>query len=64
MYNLIKFIKISGTSCPHPLPLWCNNKTVNCQNCQIAMLALQAGLSINAYIKDALEEKVESAVAI
>ena len=30
---------------------------------QIAMLALQAGLSINAYIKDALEEKVESAVA-
>ncbi len=31
---------------------------------QIAMLALQAGLSINAYIKDALEEKVESAVAI
>ena len=31
---------------------------------QIAMLALQAGLSINAYIKDALEEKVESAVAL
>ena len=31
---------------------------------QIVMLALQAGLSINAYIKDALEEKVESAVAI
>ena len=31
---------------------------------QIAMLALQAGLSINAYIKNALEEKVESAVAI
>lgn len=31
---------------------------------QIAMLALQAGLSINAYIKDALEEKVESAVAM
>jgi predicted HicB family RNase H-like nuclease len=31
---------------------------------QIAMLALQAGISINAYIKDALEEKVESAVAI
>ena len=31
---------------------------------QIAMLALQAGLSINAYIKDALEKKVESAVAI
>ena len=31
---------------------------------QIAMLALQAGLSINAYIKDTLEEKVESAVAM
>ena len=31
---------------------------------QIAMLALQAGLSINAYIKDALEEKVESAIAL
>lgn len=31
---------------------------------QIAMLALQAGISINAYIKDALEEKVESAVAM
>ncbi|MBR2097423.1 MAG: type II toxin-antitoxin system HicB family antitoxin [Prevotella sp.] len=31
---------------------------------QIAMLALQAGLSINAYIKDALEEKVESAFAL
>ena len=31
---------------------------------QIAMLALQAGLSINAYIKDALEKKVESAVAL
>ena len=31
---------------------------------QIAMLALQAGLSINAYIKEALEEKVESAVAM
>ena len=30
---------------------------------QIAMLALQAGLSINAYIKNALEEKVEMAVA-
>ena len=30
---------------------------------QIAMLAIQAGLSINAYIKDALEEKVESAIA-
>ena len=31
---------------------------------QIAMLTLQAGLSINAYIKYALEEKVESAVAM
>lgn len=31
---------------------------------QIAMLALQAGVSINAYIKDALEEKVEQAVAV
>ena len=31
---------------------------------QIAMLARQAGLTINAYIKDALEEKVEAAVAI
>ena len=31
---------------------------------QIAMLALQAGVSINAYIKDALEEKVEEAVAV
>ena len=31
---------------------------------QIAMLALQAGVSINAYIKDALEEKVEGAVAV
>ena len=31
---------------------------------QIAMLALQAGLSSNAYSKDALEEKVESAVAL
>ena len=30
---------------------------------QIAMLALQAGLSINAYIKDALEEKVEMVMA-
>ena len=29
---------------------------------QIAMLALQAGISINAYIKDALEEKVEESV--
>ena len=27
---------------------------------QIAMLALQAGISINAYIKDALEEKVRN----
>ena len=31
---------------------------------QIAMLARQAGLTINAYIKDALVEKVEAAVAI
>jgi Uncharacterized protein encoded in hypervariable junctions of pilus gene clusters len=31
---------------------------------QIAMLALQAGVSINAYIKEALEEKVEEAVAV
>ena len=31
---------------------------------QIAMLARQAGLTLNAYIKDALEEKVEEAVAI
>ena len=31
---------------------------------QIAMLALQSGVSINAYIKDALEEKVEEAVAV
>ena len=31
---------------------------------QIAMLALQEGISINAYIKDALEEKVEAAVAV
>ena len=30
---------------------------------QIAMLALQSGISINAYIKDALEEKVEEAIA-
>ena len=29
---------------------------------QIAMLALQAGISINAYIKDALEEKLEESV--
>lgn len=31
---------------------------------QIAMLARQAGLTLNAYIKDALEEKVEEAVAV
>ncbi len=31
---------------------------------QIAMLALQAGMSINAYIKDALEEKVGKAVVV
>ena len=31
---------------------------------QIAMLALQAGISINAYIKDTLEKKVETAVAL
>ena len=31
---------------------------------QIAMLALQAGISINAYIKDALEEKVEESVTV
>ena len=31
---------------------------------QIAMLALQAGLSINAYIKEALEEKVGASVAV
>ena len=31
---------------------------------QIAMLALQSGLSINAYIKEALEEKVGEAVAV
>jgi predicted HicB family RNase H-like nuclease len=30
----------------------------------IAILARQAGLSLNAYIKDALEEKVEKAVAL
>ena len=29
---------------------------------QIAILARQAGLTINAYIKDALEKKVETAV--
>ena len=31
---------------------------------QIAMLALQAGISINAYIKEALEEKLEETVAV
>ena len=31
---------------------------------QSAMLALQAGISINAYIKDALEEKVEESVTV
>ncbi len=31
---------------------------------QIAMLAIKAGISINAYIKDALEEKVESSAAM
>lgn len=31
---------------------------------QIAILARQAGLTLNAYIKDALEEKVEAAVMI
>ena len=31
---------------------------------QIAMLAAQAGMSINAYIKGTLEEKVEEAVAV
>ena len=30
---------------------------------QIAILARQAGLTLNAYIKNALEEKVEEAVA-
>lgn len=30
---------------------------------QIAMLAIQAGKSINAYIKDALEEKLEAVPA-
>jgi predicted HicB family RNase H-like nuclease len=30
----------------------------------VRLLAKQAGLTINAYIKDALEEKVEAAVAI
>ena len=31
---------------------------------QIAMLALKAGLTLNAYIKETLEEKVEEAVAV
>ena len=31
---------------------------------QIAMLAIQAGISINAYIKQALEEKVEEPVEV
>ena len=31
---------------------------------QIAILARQAGMTLNAFIKDALEEKVESAVAM
>ena len=31
---------------------------------QIAQLAMQAGISINAFIKEALEEKVETAVAV
>ncbi len=31
---------------------------------QIAILARQAGLTLNAYIKDALEEKVEAAVVL
>ena len=31
---------------------------------QIAILARQAGLTLNAYIKDALEEKVEAEVAL
>ena len=31
---------------------------------QIAILARQAGLTLNAYIKDALEEKVEEAIAL
>lgn len=30
---------------------------------QIAMLALQAGMSINAYIKETLEEKVQETVS-
>ena len=31
---------------------------------QIAILARQAGLTINAYIKEALEEKVETAIVV
>jgi predicted HicB family RNase H-like nuclease len=31
---------------------------------QISMLARQAGMTLNAYIKDALEKKVEAAVVI
>ena len=31
---------------------------------QIAILARKAGLTLNAYIKDALEEKVETAIAV
>lgn len=31
---------------------------------QIAILARQAGLTLNAFIKEAVEEKVESAVAL
>lgn len=31
---------------------------------QIAMLARQAGMMLNAYIKDALEEKVETSMAM
>ena len=31
---------------------------------QIAMLARQAGMTLNAYIKDALEEKVETSMAM
>ena len=31
---------------------------------QIAKLALKAGLTINAYIKDALEEKIEASLAV
>ena len=31
---------------------------------QISMLARQAGITLNAYIKNALEEKVEASVAM